>query len=77
MTAPRDELLKQAARDYLLALEKDDPDETFIDGLEEIEKAKDHLAAIAVLWAQAEIIDQIKVNSIVSKKNSAPKTKKA
>jgi len=47
-----DEPLKQAARDYLNALEGSGP-------LSEVEKAKDRLAEIAVLWAQCEAIDAL------------------
>lgn len=47
-----DEALKRAARDYLKALEGDGP-------VEDVELAKEHLAEIAMLWAQAEAIAKV------------------
>lgn len=47
-----DKALKQAARDYLQALEGSGP-------LSEVEKAKELLIEIAVLWAQAEVIEAV------------------
>lgn len=46
------EALKRAAREYLRALEGDGP-------IAQVAKAKDHLAEVAVLWAQAEAIEAV------------------
>lgn len=48
--------LKQAARDLLAALESDSP---LKEARAKVRRAKDHLAAIAVLWAQSEIIEAL------------------
>lgn len=47
-----DDILKQAARDYLRAIEGSGP-------ISDVEKAKERLAEVAVLWAQAEAISQL------------------